>query len=65
MLVGFVTKDQDGSLTIVDATGKATEVAWTRIEQRTPNGTSAMPPMGGPLSKRQIRDLIAFLADQR
>jgi len=65
MLVGFVTKDQDGSLTIVDVTGKATEVAWTRISKRTPNGTSAMPPVGGALSKRQLRDLIAFLAAQK
>jgi len=65
MLVGFITKDQDGGLTIVDVTGKATDVLWTAIAKRTPNGTSAMPAMGGPLSKRQIRDLIAFLAERK
>ncbi|HEX5052736.1 MAG TPA: PVC-type heme-binding CxxCH protein [Planctomycetota bacterium] len=64
MLQGFVTKDQDGAVTIVGLTGEATVVPWDRIAKRTANGTSAMPPMGGALSKPQLRDLIAFLADQ-
>ncbi|MCA8950747.1 MAG: HEAT repeat domain-containing protein [Planctomycetes bacterium] len=62
---GFVTKDSGGALTIVDVDGKATDIAWDRIKAKTPSGTSAMPPMGGPLNRRQIRDLIAFLAAQR
>ncbi|HEX6810899.1 MAG TPA: PVC-type heme-binding CxxCH protein [Planctomycetota bacterium] len=64
MLVGFITKDQDGAVTIVGVSGEATEIPWSKISKRTPNGASAMPAMGGPLSKRQIRDLIAFLAKQ-
>lgn len=64
MLVGFVTNDQDRVQKIVDITGKATDVMWTAIKQRTTNGTSAMPPMDGPLSKRQIRDL-AFLDERK
>ncbi len=63
--VGVITRDQDGGLTIVSATGEATEIPWTRISKRTPNGASSMPPMGGPLSRRQVRDLIAFLAQQK
>jgi putative heme-binding domain-containing protein len=62
--VGFVTKDQDGAVTVVGVSGEATEIPWSKIKQRTPNGASAMPAMGGPLSRRQIRDLIAFLAKQ-
>jgi putative heme-binding domain-containing protein len=63
-LVGFITKDQDGAVTLVGVSGEPTEIAWSKIKKRTPNGASAMPPMGGPLSRRQLRDLIAFLAKQ-
>jgi quinoprotein glucose dehydrogenase len=65
VLAGFVTKDQDGVLTLVGVDGKAQDVPWSRIQKRTPNGTSAMPPMGGPLDRRQIRDLIEFLATRK
>jgi len=64
MQVGFITKDQDGAVTLVGVSGEAVEIQWSKIKKRTPNGTSAMPPMGGPLSRRQIRDVIAFLAKQ-
>ncbi|MCA8974511.1 MAG: HEAT repeat domain-containing protein [Planctomycetes bacterium] len=64
-LSGFITKDQDGAITIVDIDGKPTDVPWPQIKSRTPNGASAMPPMGGTLSRQQIRDLIAFLSQQR
>jgi putative heme-binding domain-containing protein len=63
--VGVITKDQDGGITIVSATGEAADVSWTRISKRTPSSASSMPPMGGPLSRRQVRDLIAFLAKQK
>ncbi|HEU4418672.1 MAG TPA: HEAT repeat domain-containing protein, partial [Planctomycetota bacterium] len=62
--VGFVTKDQDGAVTLVGVSGEAIEIPWSNISKRTPNAASAMPAMGGPLSRRQIRDLIAFLAKQ-
>lgn len=65
ILAGFVTKDQDGGLTIVDVDGNATDVPWTSVKSRTPNSTSAMPAMGGTLDRRQIRDLIAFLKLQK
>jgi len=62
---GVITKDQDGQVTIVDIAGKATNVTASRIRTRQANKESAMPPMGDPLSKRQIRDLIAFLKQQK
>jgi len=40
-------------------------VKWSDIQKRTPTSTSAMPPMGGPLNKRQVRDLLAFLASRQ
>ncbi|MBL8752831.1 MAG: HEAT repeat domain-containing protein [Planctomycetes bacterium] len=65
MLVGVITKDQDGGITIVPATGEATDVSWSRIKSRTPNAASAMPKMAGPLSRRQLRDVVEFLSRQR
>ncbi len=64
-ITGVVTKDQDGSLTIVDATGKASAVPWTAIRKRTQSSSSAMPPMGGTLSRRELRNVIEFLSRQR
>ncbi|HLQ39298.1 MAG TPA: HEAT repeat domain-containing protein, partial [Planctomycetota bacterium] len=61
-LVGVVTKDQDGAVEIVDIDGKVTQVPWERIKQRSPSPNSAMPAMAGTLQKRQLRDVVAFLA---
>jgi quinoprotein glucose dehydrogenase len=65
VLAGVITKDQDGMLTIVGIDGAATQVPWGDVKKRTPNGQSAMPPMGGALTRRQLRDLVAFLAEPR
>ena len=64
-LTGFVTKDADGTLTIVDLAGQATDVPWADIASRTPIAASAMPALGLVLQKRELRDLIAFLAQQK
>ena len=52
-------------MTIVSATGEATDLPTASIARRKPNAESAMPKMGGALSKRQIRDLVEFLARQQ
>ncbi len=62
---GVINKDQDGAITITPATGEATDVPWTSIKSRKPNAESAMPAMGGTLTRRQIRDLIEFLSKQQ
>jgi quinoprotein glucose dehydrogenase len=64
-LTGVVTRERDGTLTIVDAAGTATEVPLVSIRTRTASSASAMPPMAGTLTRRQLRDVIAFLARQR
>ena len=65
VMSGVITKDQDGQVTIVDINGKANNVPATKIRSRQANKESAMPKMGDALSKRQIRDLIAFLKQQK
>ena len=44
--VGVVTKEQDGVLTIVSVLGESNDVKVADVRSRTPNATSAMPPMG-------------------
>jgi quinoprotein glucose dehydrogenase len=61
---GVITKDQDGAITLVDIQGKEHQIQSDRIRSRSANKDSAMPMMGASLSKRQIRDLIAFLKKQ-
>lgn len=62
---GVVTREQDGSLTLVDSSGATIEIRADTIRRRTTSSTSAMPPMIGTLSRRQLRDVIEFLVQQR
>ena len=64
LFAGVITKDQDGAVTLVDIDGKSHQLAWDKIQSRSPSKDSAMPMMGASLSKRQLRDLIAFLKKQ-
>ena len=64
LFAGVITKDQDGAITLVDINGKSHQLVWDKIKSRSPSKASAMPLMGDSLSKRQLRDLIAFLKKQ-
>ena len=61
---GVITKDQDGAITLVDINSETHNISWTKIQTRSASKESAMPMMGASMSKRQIRDLIAFLKKQ-
>jgi quinoprotein glucose dehydrogenase len=63
--VGIITRDQDGEVMLMPPAGEAVAIPNTRIRSRRASTGSAMPPMGGPLDKRQLRDLIEFLAKQQ
>ena len=65
VVAGVITKDQDGEITIVDINGKEARIPLSKIRSRSANKASAMPAMGESLSKRQLRDLIAFLKKQK
>jgi len=62
---GVITKDQDGELIIVDINSKEHRISLDKIRTRSASKASAMPAMGGSLTKRQLRDLIAFLKRQK
>lgn len=62
LVAGVVVKDQDGAVEVMDVDGKTTTVPWDRIKQRAGSVTSSMPPVGGVLKPRELRDLVEFLA---
>jgi quinoprotein glucose dehydrogenase len=62
LVAGVLVREQDGVVELVDVQGETHKVPVDRIKSRSASPTSAMPPMGGPLDKRQVRDVVAFLA---
>jgi putative heme-binding domain-containing protein len=65
LVVGVLVKDQDGAVEVMRIDGEIQSVAWDRIKARSKSTESAMPAMAGMLDKRQLRDLVAFLASLR
>ncbi|MEW4566306.1 PVC-type heme-binding CxxCH protein [Tautonia sp. JC769] len=62
ILTGIVKDDSGDSMTLMDADGKTFTIATTAIEERQ-RGISAMPvDLLKYLSKRDLRDLVEYLA---
>ncbi len=60
---GVLAKETDSALTLTTSDAEPLVIPVSRIEKRT-NLPSSMPAMGGLLSKREIRDIVAFLASR-
>jgi putative heme-binding domain-containing protein len=60
VVYGILTKETDTALTITTSDAEPLIVPLSRIEKRD-NLPSSMPSMHETLSKREIRDLVAFL----
>ena len=58
---GIVKSEDQKTVELIDPNGELTTVAVADIVQRTESGSS-MPPVEALLTKREVRDLIAFLA---
>ena len=54
-------REETTAYIVVDSGAAARRIMKTDIVRRT-NGPSAMPPMGGVLTRREIRDLIEYLS---
>jgi putative heme-binding domain-containing protein len=61
VITGILSEESDSKLILKTAEAEPLEVEKTRIEKRE-NMPSGMPPMGSVMSKREIRDMIEFLA---
>jgi putative heme-binding domain-containing protein len=62
VITGILTEETGSKLILRTAEAEPLEVETSRIEKRE-NMPSAMPPMGSLMSKREIRDMIEFLAN--
>ena len=60
-VVGVLAKESDTELTITTSDAEPLVIAVGRIEKRE-NIPSSMPLMGAVLSKREIRDIVEYLA---
>ena len=60
-VAGILKSDDGKTLVIQDAENKEVKIPADQIAQRTPT-VSSMPPMFALLNKREIRDLVAYLA---
>ena len=60
-VVGVLTKESDTELTITTSDAEPLVIAVGRIEKRE-NIPSSMPLMGAVLSKRELRDIVEYLA---
>ena len=63
-VAGVLKQETNTTLTVLGADGKSIEVAKTNVASRT-QATSAMPPVGALMSKRELRDLVEFLATRK
>jgi putative heme-binding domain-containing protein len=57
---GVLSKETDEALTLTTSDAEPLHIAVSRIAKRE-NLPSSMPPMGEVLTKREIRDVVAFL----
>jgi putative heme-binding domain-containing protein len=63
-VTGILMEETASELILKTADAEPLEVPLSRISKRQ-NLPSGMPPMGTLLSKREIRDVIEFLANQK
>jgi putative heme-binding domain-containing protein len=60
-LFGTLKEETDSYITIDAGTPEPRKIMKTEIAKRT-NGPSAMPAMGGVLTRREIRDVVEYLS---
>jgi len=61
---GTLVEQSDREYTLKDPTGNINMIALDQVETITP-AMSSMPPMGAILSKRELRDLMAYMVTLR
>lgn len=61
---GIVEKETESQLILKSADGKTHKISKAQIEERQ-TAPSSMPPMKNILTKREIRDIVAFLSSMK
>jgi quinoprotein glucose dehydrogenase len=60
-VAGLFRSEMRGVIELRDPAGKVTKIRAADVQERSPV-ISTMPPMGLILSKRDLRDIVAYLA---
>jgi hypothetical protein len=60
-VVGVLQRETDAELVVETAPGTRQRVPRAQVAKRD-NAPSPMPPMGGVLKPREIRDVVEFLS---
>ncbi len=63
-IMGTIAAENEHEIILTTSDAEPTKVALSRISKRE-NMPSSMPPMGAILSKREIRDLVDFMANMK
>jgi len=63
-VTGILEEETEDELILKTSDAEPMEIALSRIDERR-NMASGMPPMGSIMSKREIRDVIEFLAGMK
>jgi len=66
VILGYVTGPGNGSVTVRDlSTGKLLEISTDRIEKQVKAGTAMPEGLTGMLTRRELRDLLAYLSQRK
>ena len=66
LATGLLTQEQDGVLTLVDATGRPRTVRADAVKSRRESKLSAMPNgLAEPLTREELADLVSWLETLR
>ena len=63
-VTGTLLEEREEELILQTSQAEPLEIAISRIAKRQ-NNPSSMPPMGTLMSKREIRDMVEFLANRK
>ncbi len=63
--VGYIKSEKDGKITLTGLDGKSITLERAMVKKQSSSDVSPMPPMGALMSRRELRDLMEYMATQK